>query len=164
VTLDGTVARGQSADGFVSFNLDWHKNNEESPDWINMSAILLNLDNPLLIQATKALSPGHLRIGGSEGDVLVYDVPSKNSSCASRGVTDALMCLTMPRWEKLVAFADQTGVQLVFGLNAMNGRKDNQSPLDFTNIEAFLSYSAEHKLKVKGFELGNEKPHIVSAL
>ena len=84
-----------------------------------------------------------------EGDVLVYDVPTKNSTCLSRGVNDTLMCLTMDRWKELVGFADQTGVQLVFGLNAMNGRKDNKSPLDLTNIEAFLSYTAENKLQVK---------------
>ena len=124
MVLDGSVPCGASADGYVSFNFDWHKNSEEPPAWVNMSAILLDLKNPLLVQAATALAPGHLRIGGSEGDVLVYDVPTKNSTCLSRGVNDTLMCLTMDRWKELVGFADQTGVQLVFGLNAMNGRKD----------------------------------------
>ena len=42
----------------------------------------------------------------------------------------------MSRWAQLVAFADKTGVQLVFGLNAMNGRPaDNATLGNMSNIE-----------------------------
>jgi hypothetical protein len=48
-----------------------------------MSVQLLPLDSPtsLLDRAAASLAPGILRVGGSEGDVVVYDVPSHNSTC-----------------------------------------------------------------------------------
>ena len=41
----------------------------------------------------------------------------------------------------------------------MWGRKDHaaKNPLDMSNIEALLAYTAKHSLQVYGFELGNEK-------
>lgn len=101
-----------------------------------------------------------LRIGGSEGDVLCYDVPQFNSTCADMNQTDPAMCLPMSRLEELCEFASNTGLSMAFGLNAVWGRKDHDlnNPLDFTNIEALLAYVASsEKLDVFGFELGNEK-------
>eukprot|EP00750_Incisomonas_marina_P029050 INCI7031.9.p1 GENE.INCI7031.9~~INCI7031.9.p1 ORF type:complete len:612 (+),score=63.50 INCI7031.9:363-2198(+) len=143
----------------VSFNLDWHENNEETPLWINMSALVLDLKNPKLVAAAKALSPAVLRIGGSEGDVLCYDVPQFNSTCADMNQTDPAMCLPMGRLEELCEFASNTGLSMAFGLNAVWGRKDHDlnNPLDFTNIEALLAYVSSQKLEIFGFELGNEK-------
>ena len=142
--------------------MDWHKNSEEPPAWINMSVTRLPLDNKMLRQAAAALAPAYLRIGGSEGDVAVYDVPQYNSTCVSMNQTDPDMCLSMDRWEQVVQFAADTGLQLVFGLNAIWGRSDHdqKKPLDLTNIGALLRYTAERKLRVHGFELGNEKPGI----
>ncbi len=62
-----------------------------------------------------------LRIGGSEGDVLCYDVPSFNSTCKDMNQTDPLMCLSMDRFEALSKFASDLGLKLVFGLNAVWG-------------------------------------------
>ena len=58
----------------ASFNFDWHANGEEMPYWVNMSAQKINLDSPMLLAAARAMAPSVLRIGGSEGDVLCYDV------------------------------------------------------------------------------------------
>ena len=109
--------------------------------------------------AARAMSPARLRIGGSEGDVLCYDVPSFNSTCASMHQNDTSMCLLMPRFEALAKFATDSGLDLVFGLNAMWGRvnHDEKEPLDFTNIAALLRYAAAHDVVLWGLELGNEK-------
>ena len=86
----------------ASFNFDWHKDNEEVPRWINSSALKIDLDSPMLNAAASALAPAVLRIGGSEGDVLCYDVPEFGSTCASMNQTDPDMCLNMTRYKQLV--------------------------------------------------------------
>ena len=85
--------------------------------------MVIDLQHPLLRAAAKAMSPAVLRIGGSEGDVVCYDVPSHNSTCASMGQTDPAMCLSMERFEALGRFAADCGLGLVFGLNAVWGRE-----------------------------------------
>jgi hypothetical protein len=50
------------------------------------------------------------------------------------------------------------GVRLVFGLNGMD-RNDDASPTNFTNIEAFLSYTAKNNLPVYGFEVRFDRYH-----
>eukprot|EP01065_Artemidia_motanka_P048139 TRINITY_DN769_c8_g1_i1.p1 TRINITY_DN769_c8_g1~~TRINITY_DN769_c8_g1_i1.p1 ORF type:complete len:472 (+),score=125.58 TRINITY_DN769_c8_g1_i1:92-1507(+) len=156
--------RAVSKSGYASANFDWHENKEETPAWINMSAQLIDLNNPLLLQAARALAPAHLRIGGSEGDVVVYDVPEYNSTCSSMNMTDPMFCLKMSRWEELVAFCQKTGLRMVFGLDAMAGRDGNTGQLPLTNIEAFLRYTAQKRLPVFGWELGNEKPDVPAAV
>ena len=74
LSVDGSVVSSTSSAMMASFNFDWHANGEEMPFWINMSAQLINLDSPMLLAAAKAMAPSVLRIGGSEGDVLCYDV------------------------------------------------------------------------------------------
>lgn len=157
--VDTKSVAGRTTEKMVSFNLDWHEDHEEAPLWIGMSAMKLDLDNPKLINSARALSPGILRIGGSEGDVVCYDVPDFNSTCKDMNQTDSFMCLNMSRWEKLSKFASDTGNKLVFGLNFEWGRPGHSfnHSLDFTNIEAFLAYTSSKQIEVHGFELGNEK-------
>eukprot|EP00041_Stephanoeca_diplocostata_P038509 m.1520979 g.1520979 ORF g.1520979 m.1520979 type:complete len:586 (-) comp25229_c0_seq4:3871-5628(-) len=159
----GTAASiATSADTMVSFNLDWHKNEEEWPVWVNASALILDLDNPLLRATATALSPAMLRIGGSEGDVLCYDVPEYNSTCADMNQTDPAMCLNMARFLELGKFAASTGNKIAFGLNAIWGRpnQDIAKPLDLSNIRALLTFAAKNDMPIYGWELGNEKPKI----
>jgi hypothetical protein len=40
VSVDGVNPAGHSQDGYVSFNLDWHKDDEEPPAWISMSGTI----------------------------------------------------------------------------------------------------------------------------
>ena len=100
--------------------------------------------------------PTRLRIGGSEEDDIVYNVDGMECELAK---TDPAFCLNMSRWEEIVEFTTKNNIDLVFGLNAMD-RKNNSSPENFTNIRSFLQYTYDKKLKVFGFELGNELPHI----
>eukprot|EP01062_Namystynia_karyoxenos_P005213 TRINITY_DN11833_c0_g1_i1.p1 TRINITY_DN11833_c0_g1~~TRINITY_DN11833_c0_g1_i1.p1 ORF type:complete len:499 (+),score=151.95 TRINITY_DN11833_c0_g1_i1:69-1499(+) len=164
VSIGAAVAH--SAPGYVSFNFDWHKNSEESPVWINMSVQLVDFANPLLGQAADSLAPGHLRIGGSEEDDVIYDVPEFGSTCAGLNVSDAAFCLSMTRWTEIAGFAQKHGLRLVFGLDAMQGRRrgNSSTPLNLTNHEALLRYTKKQKLPVYGFELGNELPKVPAAV
>eukprot|EP00658_Telonema_sp_P-2_P001123 TRINITY_DN10428_c0_g1_i1.p1 TRINITY_DN10428_c0_g1~~TRINITY_DN10428_c0_g1_i1.p1 ORF type:complete len:542 (+),score=120.28 TRINITY_DN10428_c0_g1_i1:238-1863(+) len=166
LSVDTTTVLSRTSPMIASFNFDWHENNEEYPYWVNSSALKIDLDAPLLRAAASAMSPAVLRVGGSEGDVLCYDVAEFGSSCASMNQTDPNMCLTMPRYEQLVGFAKETGLKLVFGLNAIWGRPGHNTslPLSMKNIRALLAYTAKHGLSVYGFELGNEEPTISPAV
>ncbi|XP_065843791.1 uncharacterized protein [Oscarella lobularis] len=149
LSIDFNNAIGMTSDGYVSFNFDWHLNSEESPAWYNSSVLVLDLKNPQLVYLASQLSPGHLRVGGSEGDVAIYDVGT-HSPCKPG------FCMSMDRWHELVEFCQAAKIRLVFGLNAMYGRKNKTSHFDSTNTQALLEYTAKNKLPVYGFEFGNE--------
>eukprot|EP01084_Bolivina_argentea_P275255 469371_1 len=135
----------------ASYNFDWHKNSEEPPLWINCSVQVLNLSNVALHTAVQGLQT-RLRIGGSEEDKIIYNVTG--TECTKANI-DPAFCLSMDRWKQIVSFATKNNIDLVFGLNAMV-RKNNKSPENFTNIISFLNYTYINKLKVFGFEFGNE--------
>jgi hypothetical protein len=70
ITVDFDRVSATTGDGYISFNFDWHLNSEEPPAWYNSSVLVINLTNPKLIYLASQLSPGHLRVGGSEEDVV----------------------------------------------------------------------------------------------
>ena len=137
------------------YNFDWHSNTEQPPLWINCSIQVLPLDNPTINTAVQGLK-ARLRIGGSEEDQIVYNVHGYECMNAN---TSSLWCLEMSRWKEIVNFTTANDIDLVFGLNAMD-RVNNSSPENFTNIKDFLQYTYDNKLKVWGFEFGNELPDI----
>jgi hypothetical protein len=115
-----------------------------------------------------------LRIGGSQGDCICYDIPA--GSCAAEiklhpaqpgknGHWGAYACnspafvLNMTRWQQIVDWCEATGIQLVFGLNG-DTRDGYSSPLNWksNNTENFVKYVAQNNAKhIAGFEVGNEK-------
>ncbi|KAJ9450306.1 Heparanase-like protein 3 [Diplonema papillatum] len=155
-------AIGRTKLGYVSFNFDWHKNDE--PSWnFNASIMTLRLGDRNLLGFAKRLAGAHVRVGGSEADMVIYD--TAGNACSDYPGTDPAFCLSMSRWKEIVNFTQATGTKLVFGLNAMSSRQGNNSaPLNLTNIEEFLRYTATQNLPVYGFELGNELPHVPPAV
>ena len=162
---------------YASFNFDWHCGASDAaqykcraePGWNHSSVNFgLDLSDPALVAAAKALAPGRLRIGGSQGDCICYDIPS--GSCAkvmNASGTDAATCdspafiLNMSRWQQIIDFATDTGVELVFGLNGAT-RKNGNTALDWEvkNTRAFVEYVSSHNAKqIYGFELGNGELH-----
>lgn len=69
----------------------------------------------------------------------------------------------MPRWVEILAFAEATGVQLVFGLAASYHRPTPTSGQNLTNVFAFLEYTRELNMPVAAFEHGNELSLVVNA-
>ena len=107
-----THAIALTSPSLVSFNLDWHKNSEEPPAWShNASAMHLDLTSPRLRAAVAALAPGHLRVGGSEGDKIVYDVHGDGCGPKSGAPQppDPAFCLSMGRWRELVRLGGPPG-------------------------------------------------------
>lgn len=130
---------------YVSFNLDWHFDGEEWPAWRGASVMNMSLDDPDLRFLTGALAPAHLRVGGSEGDLVVYELPG--FPCAlppeQNATTNPVpFCLNASRWAAIHAFAAEARISLAFGLNAMAGRRNASSKMDTANLAAFLAATA----------------------
>eukprot|EP00729_Bicosta_minor_P015257 gene15257-5583_t len=124
-----------------------------------------------LLAATTRWSPAVLRIGGSEGDDAVYDMGAACSkSRGGSGVPDPAYCMTVPRWNELLHFAEDTGLSVAFGVNVMYGRNCTTrctpqpcgagntgygtcSPWDPSNAIALMEYTAAHNLSIGGFEV-----------
>jgi hypothetical protein len=120
----------------------------------------IDLTNPVLIEAAAALSPARLRVGGSEGDDVFYDVDGGGcDKWSPKPPVDPAFCLNMTRWRQLLDFAATANISVVFGLNAMV-RANNSAPSNLSNHEAFLSYTAANNL-VGGF--GVERNHFHDA-
>lgn len=137
---------------YISFNFDWHLNTEEEPAWFNSSVLAINLTDPRLIYLTSQLQPAHLRIGGSEGDNVTYEIGTV--PCPQ----NRSFCLTMDKWNDINQFALTTNVTIAFGLNAMQGRSSN-GRFNSLNAQQFLQYTAtmpEITRSLYAFEFGNE--------
>ncbi|XP_065178266.1 uncharacterized protein LOC135808944 [Sycon ciliatum] len=156
VSVNGSAVLATTGAGLFSGNFDWHLNNEEPPAWDNCSINIMKINDTKTIYLASQLSPGHLRIGGSEGDVMIYDI-GEHLPCKPG------FCLSMDRWQQIVAFSQETDLKLVFGLNCMYGRANKSAQWDKRNSDAFLQYTAQHKLPVYGFEVCNEKQGQVHA-
>jgi hypothetical protein len=134
----------------------------DDPGWENSSILTIDLSDSRFGLLMSQLAPGILRVGGGGEFKIVMDV---NNACAARS-TPAITCLTMSRWQQILAFAKRTGVQMIWGLGAQR-RANGAAPLDFGNIAAFLDYTValgptvlcngtEAGGGLLGFELGNE--------
>jgi heparanase len=159
LSIDATRVVHSVAPEYISFNFDWHLNTEEPPAWVNSSVLAINLTDPNLRTLTAALSPAHLRIGGSEGDNVTYAFGG--APCPA----NTSFCLTPARWAEIVEFASATGVSIAFGLNAMAGRPAG-GHWDPSSAAAFLAACAAANLTAPGtlfaFEFGNELEYKVN--
>jgi hypothetical protein len=123
-----------------------------------------DLTNKKLRWMAKQLAPAVLRVGGSGGDELYYDVPhneshacpgpsfgkcKKSKTVASRGPVGE-QCLNTSQWDALNGFAQEASAHLVFGLNFFLRPSDPQ-------VEALLAYSVNRNYSFWGLEYGNEQ-------
>eukprot|EP00978_Attheya_sp_CCMP212_P000628 scaffold1224_cov50-Attheya_sp.AAC.2 len=117
-----------------------------------------NLSHPNLVAAAKGLSPFFLRIGGSQADEIIYNIPqlNKDNASSSSSSTDDLKiactnhpqkCLTAERWDKVLNFARLSGARVVFTVAYVRHTRDNkgntdQRDWDSNNAKQFLEYTA----------------------
>jgi hypothetical protein len=166
--------------------------------WGNASMLHIDLASRRLRGALSALSPVFLRLGGSLCDFVAYDVPSDpQPTCDdtfSGPTTDTRIgyplasgCLRSTRWDELNRLCDATGCSVVFGINALVGRRlsapcpadtncrfegqahpcctEWEGAWDSTNAEALLRYTRAQGHRVWGFEVPRGRPnHAACAL
>jgi heparanase 1 len=180
VTLNVSEVVNEVSPLYVSANLDWHTDAEEPPFWVNGSAMVIDLENQNLKALAAAFSPAHLRVGGSEGDCILYEITGGDCARLQTETQDFCLnnsiqfpnafCLQMTRWEQILSFAQDSGMHIAFGLNAMLGRNGSAGPgpFDSSNAIAFMEYiyarnSSASFARTLTFEFGNELEFKVDA-
>ena len=153
VRIDSAVST--VASNFVGVNADWWLNGcgGEGKQWSsNASVALVDLTNPNLKALAKGLAGATWRIGGTHQDSVIYQVGNSTQAeeCRAHKHTHCYpICLTMQRWEDILAFGAEANLSVVFGVNF----KLDSYP---TNLLDFLDYTRRKELQVSAFEFGNE--------
>ncbi|KVH99814.1 Glycoside hydrolase, family 79 [Cynara cardunculus var. scolymus] len=170
VNVNGTASIGFVDEDFICATLDWwprEKCDYGNCSWGQTSLINLDLNNKILFNAVKAFSPLKLRLGGTLQDKVRYQKISDQEPCSNFtkdtsvmfGFTDG--CFTMSRWDQLNIFFKNSGAKVMFGLNALSGRKINPNGTtygawDSSDAESLMRYTANRGYVIHGWELGNE--------
>lgn len=170
VFIDARNPIGQTDQDFICATLDWwppEKCDYGTCAWDHASLLNLNLDNVIFLNAIKAFSPLKIRLGGTLQDKVIYQTKDSQQPCDSFVKSSSELfgftqgCLPLARWDKLNEFFKKSGAEIIFGLNALNGRsfKPDGSAIgnwDFSNAESFIRYTVENGYIIHGWELGNE--------
>jgi heparanase len=161
VEFDSVIATVH--DEYVSVAID-------SLDWRD-----INLAHPAVEVLASGYYPAHVRIGGSQQDYDVFlfgqyekfdcdNPPYPMTSYNCRTVTPF-------QWGNLLDFADNTKLDLIFGVNDMFGRPTKEThppvgicdteacpPNDQSNIAAVMEWTTSHRprARIYGYETGNE--------
>lgn len=103
---------------------------------------------------TAELSPAWLRIGGTDADVLYYDLAGELAGEEPpepyEGVLDAAV------WDGVVDFATDLDLQIHFTVNAGPGPRDEDRVWQPDNLDAFMAEVARRGDPVGAWEFGNE--------
>jgi hypothetical protein len=81
-------------------------------------------ESPLLRTLAASLSPVLLRVGGTQGDTVFYDMGESPASEPPPGYSHVL---TASLWSSVASFAAATNMSIVFGLNAGLGPRNGSS-------------------------------------
>ncbi|XP_023759955.1 heparanase-like protein 3 [Lactuca sativa] len=170
VFIDGERGIAETDTDFICATMDWwppEKCDYGSCSWGYASLLNVDLNNTIFQNAIKAFSPLKIRLGGSLQDELVYETEDQTETCIPFSKnTSALFnfnpgCLPLSRWDELNTFFNETGAVIIFGLNALNGRKlqaDSSTigAWDSTNAESLIRYTVKKNYTIYAWELGNE--------
>jgi heparanase len=110
-------------------------------------------DRPRLRRLAAALAPAYLRIGGTEADVVYYDMSARESHPAPAPYE---LVLTRERWDAVNEFARATGYDLLFTVNAGPGPRARDGRWSPQNADSLLEYTRAAGYRVPIWELGNE--------
>ncbi|KAL4318818.1 hypothetical protein GQ457_18G014750 [Hibiscus cannabinus] len=167
VSVNGTASIARTDDTFICATLDWWP--PEKCDYGTCSwgrASLLNLVSCLSLNLW-AFSPLKIRMGGTLQDNVIYETKDGKIPCAPFVKNSSELfgfskgCLPMSRWDQLNIFFKKAGAEVVFGLNALNGRtigSDGSAigAWNSSNAESLMRYTVNKGYTIHGWELGNE--------
>ncbi|KAK8950480.1 Heparanase-like protein 3 [Platanthera guangdongensis] len=171
VVVYSAAAIATTDDNFICAGLDWwpsDKCNYGTCSWGNASVLNLVSNSFFANLFFSAFSTLRLRVGGSLDDEVIYEdedpaqqpcIPFVKNDSALFGYNEA--CLPLSRWDQLNDFFNKTSAQVVFGLNALNGRVPMQDgslggPWKHENAQSLIRYTADKGYDIYGWELGNE--------
>ena len=178
VTIDATSIVHRLDPQFISFTID-------SGD---MPYAKCALESPEMITLTKAIGPAYLRLSGGAADGLAYtgdsppaptplsipppplqkcigtdcgncDASNANRQQKNVPIQRPAASFNLSTWRRINAFAANTNVDIVFGLNS-KARASTDDPWDgrygFADLIEWTHQQPYAKFPVIGYELGNE--------
>nr|XP_043622179.1 heparanase-like protein 3 [Erigeron canadensis] len=170
VYIDGESGIAEIDDDFICATMDWwppEKCDYGSCSWDHASLLNVDLNNTIFKDAIKAFSPLKIRLGGSLQDELFYETENQTKPCIPFAYNASALfsfnsgCLPLSRWDELIEFFNETRAIVIFGLNALNGRKllaggTTTGTWDSTNAESFIRYTVGKNYTMYAWEFGNE--------
>ncbi|CAH9110521.1 unnamed protein product [Cuscuta europaea] len=167
VFVNGKSAIARTDSDFICATLDWwpaDKCDYGTCAWDHASLLNLDLSNVIFFNAIKAFSPLKIRLGGTLQDNVIYETEDHSQPCLPFVKNDTEVfhfsqgCLPLSRWDELNTFFNKSGAVIIFGLNALNGRRSAKTneAWDSTNAESLIRYSVKKGYTIYGWELGNE--------
>jgi heparanase 1 len=112
-----------------------------------------DFSRPRLHLLAKELAPAYLRIGGSESDVLYYDM---GDDPLQKPPEPYDLVFTRKMWDDIHTFAQEVGYTVFFTVNAGPGTRDDKKDWKVENTTKLLEYTREKNYQVPVWELGNE--------
>ena len=106
-----------------------------------------------IINMAKALAPAMLRVGGTDGDFLLFEKPTNCKENQQSVNVYSNFTMNASQWDAVNVFVEAVGWDFIFGLNVLlrvNGSWNS------TNAEELLTYTTSKGYKVN-WELGNGK-------
>nr|XP_043624662.1 heparanase-like protein 3 [Erigeron canadensis] len=170
IFIDGKSAIAKIDSDFICATMDWwppEKCDYGTCSWGHASLLNVDLNNKIFQNAIKAFSRLKIRLGGTLQDKVVYQTENNPKPCIPFlkntselfGFTEG--CLPLYRWDQLSNFFQETGAEIIFGLNALAGKTiqaDNSAvgPWDSANAESLMRYTVKKNYTMYAWELGNE--------
>ena len=174
IDVDVHAVAGKTLRQYVSVDMDWWTGEHDGSggDWAGSGLLSIDLGNRRLRNLAAGLAPGFLRLGGSLDTAVRYDMG--NNEVTKAWCKDEVsfrnvpwhLCLNQSRWDEVLDFASDAGLEVIFGLSwlGVNGGpsddllKDSTEvpPWNYTNPEALLRYTASKGHTLYAVELGEE--------
>ncbi|KAL2319978.1 hypothetical protein Fmac_028947 [Flemingia macrophylla] len=171
LVVKGVTSIAITDNNFICATLDWwpaNKCNYGDCPWGQTGILNLDLNNKILTNAIKAFNPLRIRLGGSVEDQIVYQF-GKQKKCPHFKKKEgglfgfSTTCLPKKRWDEVHDFFNKIGVKLIFGLNALTGKKNSmEDKLNWVgnwnpkNAISLMKYTISKGYKIDSYELGNE--------
>ncbi len=161
LTLDIETPIATVSDKFLSFAVDtsqvvgghWWSEGQPAGTVGAQLCDPYDFSRPKLRLLAKALAPAYLRIGGSEADVVAYDLTDDPPEDAPEPFE---FVFSKQRWDAVNQFAMDMGFEVFFTLNAGPGCRNEDKSWNPECAREWMQYTREQEYPVSIWELGNE--------
>ncbi|MGD8213422.1 MAG: hypothetical protein PVF32_26385, partial [Desulfobacterales bacterium] len=162
ISIDRKTKVSEIDEKFLSFSVDssqvvgghWWSRTAEVEGGLGRSRTKpFDFSRPRLHMLAKALAPAYLRIGGSEADVLYYEMTDKSMQAPPPPYE---LVFTRQMWDEIQSFAQSVGYSIFFTINAGPATRDGDKNWTTENAARLLEYTRQRNYRVEVWELGNE--------
>lgn len=151
LTIDTTAVRNTVSESFLSVALDMSQQVSEINFWDDEG--VFDFNRQALLNMAKQLSPGYLRVGGTDADKTFYQVGAQKDTALPEHYEGTL---TEVQTDNLFAFAEDAGLDVIFGVNGGPATRDQDGAWLSSNSDSLMEYVESKDYAVAAWELGNE--------